>query len=941
MLGAFRAEHGSHALTRFRTHKTASLLAFLAFYRDRSHPRDELADLLWPDVDPSAARASLRTGLNSLRNQLEPPDKPVGSILIADRSFVRLQPVAVTTDVAAFRSALVEANAADSAPLKFGLLSRAVNIYGGDLLPGFYEDWVFTERQRLVQLQLGALSQLRSIAESTGDLQSALDFALDAAAIEPTSEDLQNAVMRIYHRSGRPAEALRHYKDVERIFRDQLDMEPPEESRKLIKSLNLTQDAYRQVTVKRSRRGKRIVSDGSASSAPRRPDAPARPTSIPEPMSAFFGRQQELAHIENLLLKGAHARPNFGHVSTLRLLTLVGPGGSGKSRTALELAGRLARAYNNQIWFVSLGGLSQQEQIPEAVLDSMQLAREMEGDWYAPIRNHLYNVPALLVLDNFEHLADGGATYVEHLLEGCGGLVCLTTSRVRLNLPGERVINIAPLPIPSPLDPEKLLSLFELCKCPSIQLFVDRAQAARADFQITEANASDVAELCRHLEGIPLALELAASWAQVLTPHQMLDRTRERLRLAVSPRKGGSERHRSLRAAVEWSYRLLNAEHQLLFQQLSVFRGGWNALGALAVCNANHPSAETVEYSEHSMLESLTCLAEASLINTEEVGLLRGPEIRFSMLETLREFGRELLTQQEFDALRAKHALHFLAQAEQYSFDIHTKFRDHLDPDLDNLRAALHWSATTPGQGEVALRLANAMFGLWVYWGHFTEALEWMERVLGFAVPSSDLLADSLNTAGNICFYMKNGAASLAYHERQLAVRREIGDDLGAAKALSNMGNALVTIGKCQEALPLHEESVAIIRRCVAIDTSVSGMTSEDCIRKDRAVKYLPGALLNLADSLGNIGDAQGASDRLWESLREYARLGADNGVARCYMALGEQKRRKGDLEAACDLLERAIAACPASAHREVAPIVSQLIEIREAIALRTTKFDD
>lgn len=940
MLGEFRAENGSHTLTRFRTHKTASLLAFLAFYRDRSHPRDELADLLWPDVDPAASRASLRTGLNSLRKQLEPPNTPSSSILVADRSFVRLQPAAVTTDVAAFRAALAEANAADSPPLKYGFLSRAVSLYGGELLPGFYEEWVIAERQRLVQLHLNALNQLVSLAEQSGDLQAALEYALDAAAIEPTSEDFQNAVLRILHRSGRPAEALRHFKDVERIFRDQLNLEPPEESRRLIKSLNLTPDAYQQATMKRSRRASRSVSTGTSSGVGRRLNSPAPLYSFPIPVTAFFGREREVADIESALLKGAHARPGSGHPSTLRLITLVGPGGSGKSRTGLEVAARLANAYSGAAWFASLGGLSEHKQIPEAVLDAMKLSRVPEGDWCAPIRQHINNQPALLVLDNYEHLAEEGAKYILDLLEGCPGLVCLTTSRVRLNLPGERVFNIAPLPIPSPVNPDERLPLERLCEYASIKLFVDRAQAARADFQITEANAADVAELCRHLEGIPLALELAASWAQVLTPHQMLDRTREHLRLEVSSRKSGAGRHHSLRAAVEWSYRLLTPELQLLFRQLSVFRGGWNTLSALAVCDASGAATDSCEYTEHSMLAALTSLVEASLVNTEEVGLLRGPEIRFSMLETLREYGTELLSQNERNALCARHAQHFLKQVEEYSLDIHPKFRDYLDPDLDNLRSALQWSASTAGHGGVALRLATAMFGLWVYWGHFVEALEWMERVMRFAEPGSEPLADALNTAGNICFYMRNGAASLAYHERHLEVRRAIGDDLGVARALSNIGNALVTIGRCQDALPLHEESLAIIRRYVTTDT-IADERSVDYIRKDRAKRYLPAALLNLADSLEGLGDTKSARDRLWESLSVYSNLGSANGVARCYMALGELARRMGDLEAAFDMFEHAIAACRLSSQREVIPIVAHLVEIKEAIALQSSGSKD
>jgi DNA-binding SARP family transcriptional activator len=579
LLGGLRAEQNNQSLTRFRSQKTGALLAYLAYHMDRLHPRDILADMLWQEDAPDAARASLRTALNSLRKQLEPPGAPPQSILLADRSLVGLRREAVTTDIGLFHDALQEARRTSDPHTRAGYLARAVQVYHGELLPGFYDDWVLAGRRHLEEAYTGALRQLTAYAEGTGDLSQALDYALRVVTIDPVSEEAHVDVIRLFRRAGKPREALQQYDALAHILREQLDSDPAEESRSLAVSIRGT--LARPVTVRRSHRHARPPAlAGTSRSVQRQEPSLPRP-SIPLPMMPFFGREQEIEHLVDLLQRGGRAfstaRNSPGN--RLRLVTLLGPGGSGKTRLSIEVARQCQRAFADAVWFVALADLSDPQAIPDAILDAMELSRTVDAPWFAAVQAALGERPGLLILDNFEHLLEAGAGYVRDLLTHLPGLVCLATSRLRLDLDGERIVLVAPLPVPlkEQSAPEDLLEYS------SIRLFLDRAQASRADFQLTSQNAAAVAELCRRLEGLPLALELAASWAQVLTPHQMLERTQNRLSLRTRRKRDDKGRHESLHTAVEWSYRLLSAELQLLFQRLSVFRGGWNLAAALAV----------------------------------------------------------------------------------------------------------------------------------------------------------------------------------------------------------------------------------------------------------------------------------------------------------------------------------------------------------------------
>jgi DNA-binding SARP family transcriptional activator len=421
LLGGLRAVYADRVIARFRTHKTGALFAFLAYHCHRAHLREELIELLWPDGDPPAGRTSLRTALSWLRHQLEPAGVPAGAVLLADRSSVRLNPEAITTDVAGFQAAFQAANQAGGSAAQTGCLAQAVELYPGELLPGHFDDWVLQERQWLSERYFVALSELLARLTAAHDLERALVFARQGVRADPLREEAHHDLMRLLVAAEQPEAALRQHEKLARLMEEQLGAEPsPEveafaaEIRSQVQSAERTRPKF----------------------APPRA-APAPLGNLPCGLTRFFGRKPEIARLRALLqTKGT------------RLVTLTGPGGSGKTRLALETVDRLRKVWPGGIWFVPLQDLADPQLIPTTVLAALRVPRSGPVEPLEQLVTVLSGQPRLLVLDNFEHLVCGGASFVRTLLERVAPLTVLVTSRQRLGLPGERQIVVPPLPVP-------------------------------------------------------------------------------------------------------------------------------------------------------------------------------------------------------------------------------------------------------------------------------------------------------------------------------------------------------------------------------------------------------------------------------------------------------------------------------------------------------------
>ncbi|HEV2474176.1 MAG TPA: BTAD domain-containing putative transcriptional regulator, partial [Chthonomonadales bacterium] len=617
LFGQLRARRGETCVTHFATARTAALLGYLALFRRRGHTRENLAELLWPEAELDSGRASLRTALSSLRRILEPEE--TGQVILADRATIQLNPELVSSDVSDFERALRAASKAGEAAERVRLLSYAAGLFQGELLSGLYDEWILTERDRLNELHLNTLSRLIHAWRDAGDLEKAIGVATRLVRLDPLKEEAHYELMRLYAAAGRPAAVARQFQELDRRLQAQLGQPASAYANSLLRSL---QQSASQVESAGNVHSPSTQQESSSLSA-----SPARAARLPSRLTRFFGRHEELARLEQLLA------PSSGQ--SARLVTITGVGGAGKTRLAVESCALLARHFPERIWFVPLADLRTSESVPQAISSAMRLNADQSP--LDRIIDALAGSPALLALDNFEQLLQksslepghgAAAQTVADLLSAAPELSCLVTSRRPLEIEGERILPLQPLPTPKlPGTPERLAEFA------SVQLFTDRAQAARPDFLVTPANAVAVAQLCRKLEGIPLAIELASAWVNTLSPAQILDRLANRFVLLVSKNQGVPERHRTLFNAIQSSYDLLAPQQQRFLNRCSVFAGGWSLEAAEAICG--DPAG-----GENHAVQMLMLLQNRSLIASEEVAA----EMRYRLLEAVRDFAAGRLT---------------------------------------------------------------------------------------------------------------------------------------------------------------------------------------------------------------------------------------------------------------------------------------------------------
>ena len=604
---------------------------------------------------------------------------------------------------------------------------------------------------------------------------------------------------------------------------------------------------------------------------------PSHTNNLPALLSSFIGRQAEIGEVRQLL-------------RTQRLVTLTAAGGFGKTRLALQVAASALPAFEDGVWLVELASLADPTLVPQTVASALGVREQSGRPLVSTLSDYLRPRHLLLVLDNCEHLVQACAEFAATLLQACPGLTILATSREPLGIDGETVWSVPPLSLPEAAAAKdtsgRTTAAASQPQSEAVQLFVARAEAAVTGFTLTAENAASVEEICRRLDGMPLAIELAAARLRALTVQQVADHQDDRFHLLTGGSRTAPARQRTLEAALDWSYALLSEPERKVLQRLSVFAGGCNLQAATAVCSGKYVAAGDV-------LDHLSHLVDKSLLEAETAH----GEARYRMLDTIREYaGKQLSMSGDLAAARDRHLQYFLEWAESAEPFLHDRSQiswlERFEVEHDNLRAALEWSRESEDAAESGLRLAAVVGIFWGLHGYHTEGRMRLAGMLarkGVQDPKP-ARARALYQLGILEFFESDYPAVHALMSESLAIWRAQGASgrHGVAMALEMLAETESEIGNFSAAFPLYEQALALYRE----------------------LGNLPGignTLKMLGWSAMRTGDYERADPLLSEGLSVCRQAGEPFFVASALAGLGELALRRGQLERAGALLRESL----------------------------------
>lgn len=613
----------------------------------------------------------------------------------------------------------------------------------------------------------------------------------------------------------------------------------------------------------------------------RHPDLPAGfpplrsldtlPHNLPMQLTSFIGREREIAEVERLL-------------SENRLVTLTGAGGGGKTRLALQVGAEVIDRYRNGVWLVELASLAEPSLVPQTAVKALGLRPRPGEDAREALVAHCATRRLLLVLDNCEHLIEACARLAEDLLVSCPDVGLLATSRETLGVPGEMVWSVPPFSLP-----EERTTAREGIRYEGVKLFVDRASHAQPRFDLTDENVGAVVRLCRRLDGVPLAIELAAARVRFLPVEEIEDRLVDRFGLLKGGARTVLERHQTLRAAIDWSFELLDASEKVLFRRLAVFAGGWTVESAeKVVAGAPPEGGDTLEPA--SVLPMLCTLVEKSLVLAEET---KGTA-RYRFLETLREYAWDRLDEAAESAwARRRHRDFFLTLAEVADPQLvrvdKAIWLDRLEVEHDNFRAALEWTLNREEDVDLGLRLAAALHRFWLWHGYLADGIEWLERaVAGSEDGRPELRSAALTALGLLARMRGDRGRSRDAGQRSLEIARRADDWPGVARALTICALAAQDDGDYDRATRLNEEALALGREVadpsiVAVALNSLGETARLEGDFERARTMYRQVLAETGDvandeiayfNLGQVAVELGEAEAAQESYRRSMQLG-------------------------------------------------------------------
>jgi predicted ATPase/DNA-binding SARP family transcriptional activator len=743
LLGGFRVSFGGRDAEGWRLKKAKALVKLLALAPDHRLHRERVMDLLWPNLEPSSAANNLHHALHAARRSFGAEGR---RWLRLEDEHLSLCPEA-RVDVDEFEGAAEEARRART----LEACRTALELYAGELLPeDRFEEWAEPRRTELRATRMRLLMESARLEEEGGNLPAGIEALKQAVGEEPTSEEAHVAVVRLYARAGWLAESVKQYRRLEETLRKELDIEPGQEARRTF----------------------REVLDGKHCPA-RTPPVEAARHNLPVSLTSFVGREREIEDVRDLLADN-------------RLVTIAGPGGSGKTRLAVEAARSLVGGFRDGVWSVELDRISDDVLLPQAVAGALGVHERRSRSLTETLVEFLRPKDMILLLDNCEHVSEGCAVLLRTLLERCPGMRAMCTSRESLRLAGEVVWRIPPLGSPE-----------------AAALFVERARGRRSDFDAGEGDRA-VHEICDRLGGIPLAIELAAARVGTLGVAQISARLSDSLRLLTDGDRASTPRQRTLRDSLDWSHDPLSEPERKLFRRLSVFAGGWSLEAAESVAPGDGLERDDV-------LDLLSRLVERSLVSCEV-----SDEARYSMLEPVRQYAREKLEESgEAGDVSRRHAAWCLELAEEAEPELMGEGQEawlgRLDAEHDNLRAAFVWLLEAR-EADAALRLGGALGGFWHMRGHLSEGRRWLEAALEVGEGAASRRKMARSEAAFIGWEQGEFGRSLAHGRENLALARRSGEKTDEALALYDLSMAELHRGNPKRASVMSEKAVALRR---------------------------------------------------------------------------------------------------------------------------------
>ena len=879
MLGTFQIKDGKK-LVNISSRPAQSLFAYLVLNPGAPHRREKLAGLFWPDSLEETARDNLRHALWRVRKSFS-SDRSAEYILADDLSVSFNASAEYWLDAA-------ELENLDEGASSYELI-HVLSDYQGELLPGFYEEWVVLEREHYFSIFEHHMARLMSALEAEKRWLDILDWGERWIKLGQKPEPAFRALMSAHAAKGDMAKVAATYERCIKSLKE-FGVAPSEQTKALYEGLKSGRETHK------------------TSISPGKLIAREINSNIPVPLTSFVGRERELKEIANLL-------------ASSRLLTLTGSGGVGKTRLAVQTANNSFKKFKDGVFWVGLVGLSDENLIPQEIAQALNVREIPNEPVIETLKSFLKPKDVFLVIDNCEHLIKACAQYIEQLLAACPKLKILATSIEALGLFNETTWQVPSLPLP---EIKGTLSPKELHAFASIELFDERAGNAKIGFAMDERNASSIVQICRRLDGIPLAIELAAARIKVLSVDEIASRLDDRFSLLTSGSRTAIPRHQTLRATIDWSYDLLTEPERLLFRRLSVFVGGFTLEGAEAVCSSG--ALKRID-----ILDPLGRLVDKSLVIVDQTDTTG--KTRFRLLETIRQYALEKLIELgEAPAIRDRHLEYYLDLAEKFEPNLFTNeaaaWFTRLEFEIDNIRTAMDW-ATNSGKADLALRIAGALVYFW--FSHGLLASDWHDRVQqALARPEGRELtiarAKALNGIGFMYWADVSPVDRRPELEEALSIGRKLVDPWNTATALRNLGLLESINGNYQEARALLEQSVEIWRamgpegRMGAAwtmiflgDVALNYYEAEwarslyeetvSILREPGDINFLAYSIRRLAHLSWREGDYQNATLLCKQSLDLNQEVGDPRGIMSCVAGFAAIAMAQGKVERGAKLM--------------------------------------